>query len=125
MTKKPIKQRKSGEADYKSILGDVAGVIEAARRSAARSVNSIITAAYWLIGRRIVEHEQGGGARAPYGEELIEQLAKDLSARFGRGFGKSNLFDMRAFYLSYANILQTAPGRSALASADEKCSPRA
>lgn len=120
MTKRPMKQRKSVEADYKSILGDVAGLIEAARRSAARSVNSIITAAYWLIGRRIVEHEQGGGARAAYGEELIEQLAKDLSARFGRGFGKSNLFDMRAFYLAYANILQTAPGRSALASADEK-----
>jgi predicted nuclease of restriction endonuclease-like (RecB) superfamily len=120
MTKRPTKQRTSGEADYKSILGDVTGVIEKARRSAARSVNSIITAAYWLIGRRIVEHEQGGGARAAYGEELIEQLAKDLSARFGRGFGKSNLFDMRAFYLSYANILQTASGRSALASADEK-----
>ena len=64
MTKRPTKQRTNGEVDYKSILGDVAGVIEAARRSAARSVNSIITAAYWLIGRRIVEHEQGGGARA-------------------------------------------------------------
>jgi len=50
MTKRPTKQRTSGEADYKSILGDVAGVIEAARRSATRSVNSIITAAYWLIG---------------------------------------------------------------------------
>jgi predicted nuclease of restriction endonuclease-like (RecB) superfamily len=112
--------RTSGDAGYKSILGDVACVIEAARWPAARSVNSILTAAYWLIGRRIVEYEQGGDARAAYGEELIEQLAKDLSAKFGRGFGKSNLFDMRAFYPTYANILQTASGRSALAPADEK-----
>ena len=52
----------------------------------ARSVNSILTATYWEIGCRIVEYEQGGKARAEYGEALVETLASDLRASYGRGF---------------------------------------
>jgi len=52
------------DVHYDSILGDISRVIEIARRSEARSANSIMTAAYWLIGRRIVEYEQGGKVRA-------------------------------------------------------------
>ncbi len=53
-----------------------------ARRNAARNVNSIMTATYWKIGRRIVEHEQGGVQRAKYGTELMERLSADLIRRF-------------------------------------------
>ena len=81
MTKKPTKLLGGLEAHYDSILGDISGVIDAARRSAGRSVNCIMTAAYWLIGRRIVEYEQKGERRAAYGEELLEQLAIDLGKR--------------------------------------------
>ena len=97
---------------YDAILDDVAGVVEASRRLAARSVNALMTATYWAIGRRIVEHEQQGQARAEYGEALVTRLSADLASRFGRGFGKSNLFQMRAFYLGYAQILQTPSGTS-------------
>jgi len=83
------------------VLSDVAGLIAAARQAAARSVNHIMTAAYWLIGRRIVEFEQGGKTRARYGEELLCRLAGDLTVRFGRGFSRRNLQDMRLFYLAY------------------------
>jgi hypothetical protein len=99
MTEKAIKQRKSGEAYYESIFGDVARIVETARRSAARSVNYIMTAAYWLVGRRIVEFEQAGSARADYGTELLKRLAADLTNRFGRGFGPVNLSQMKKFYL--------------------------
>lgn len=51
-----------------------------------------------------------GRKRAGYGDELIEWLARDLTARFGRGFGQSNLWQIRAFYLAYPNILQATPG---------------
>jgi len=54
MIKKPIRHDSSAQDAYGLILGDVAQVIETARRSATRSVNCIMTAAYWLIGRRIV-----------------------------------------------------------------------
>lgn len=114
MSKKPIKQRKSGEANYESILGDVARIVEAARRSAARSVNCIMTAAYWLIGRRIVEFEQAGSARADYGTELIKRLAGDLTDRFGRGFGPVDLSQMKKFYLLWPTekIFQTLSEKS-------------
>ena len=59
-----------------------------------------LTATYWEIGRRIVEFEQGGMKRAGYGEELLKQLATDLTASFGRGFSKPNLERMRRFYLA-------------------------
>jgi hypothetical protein len=78
--------------------------MEAARRATARSVNAIMTATYWEIGRRIVELEQRGESLAEYGKQIIERLARDLSDRFGRGFQKSNLFQMRAFYLTYPHL---------------------
>lgn len=73
-----------------------------------------MTAAYWEIGRRIVIREQSGEQRAEYGEQLIEQLAKDLTLQFGRGFGKANLWQMRAFYRCWPEerILQTPSGES-------------
>jgi len=60
-----------------------------------------MTATYWEIGRRIVEHEQGGKERAEYGVELLERLGSDLTARFGRGFSYPNLYKFRQFYLAF------------------------
>lgn len=109
MTKKPKKPDSSMDVHYETILGDISNVIDVARRSAARSVNCIVTAAYWLVGRPIVEFEQKGEARAGYGKRLLERLAKDLSTRFGRGFSYPNLNKFRQFYLAYPqeNILST------------------
>ena len=69
-----------------------------------------MTATYWEIGRRIVTLEQGGERRAEYGEQLIEQLAGDLTRQVGRGFGRANLRQMRAFYCAWPDpqIRQTA-----------------
>jgi hypothetical protein len=92
---------------YDGLLQGVVHLLEEARRGAARSVNAILTATYWEIGRRIVEHEQQGKRRAVYGEALIERLAHDLTGRFGRGFSRRNLFQMREFYATWP-IVQTA-----------------
>lgn len=80
---------------------DVVDVIADARRAAARVVNATMTTTYWFIGRRIIEKEQRGSARADYGEQLVKRLALDLSKQFGRGFSKRNLWQMRAFYLAW------------------------
>ncbi len=114
MTKKLEVRTGELDAQYESIFGDVAEIIEAARRSAARSVNSIMTAAYWLIGRRVVEFEQSGKKRAEYGTALIKRLSKDLTARFGRGFGPVNLSQMKKFYLLWppGHIFQTTSEES-------------
>jgi predicted nuclease of restriction endonuclease-like (RecB) superfamily len=107
-------------AGYDLLLSDVVRVIEEARHAAARSVNAVMTATYWLIGRRIVEQEQAGEARAGYGEMIIDRLAADLASRFGRGFGRRNVFQMRAFYIAYRAILQTPSAQSASGAGPEK-----
>lgn len=99
-------------AEYVGLIGDIAELLDAARHSAARSVNALMTATYWEIGRRIVEFEQGGKSKAQYGGEVIDQLASDLTLRFGRGFGRRNLFQIRAFYLAYPSIVQTPSAQS-------------
>ncbi|WP_197388840.1 PDDEXK nuclease domain-containing protein [Ralstonia pseudosolanacearum] len=87
-------------ADYSSIQADIVTLLETARRAAARSINALMTATYWEIGRRIVEFEQGGKGRAEYGQALLKRLSADLMARFGRGFSERNLEQMRLFYLA-------------------------
>jgi hypothetical protein len=91
---------------YDAVLQDVVGLLEVARRTSARAVNTVMTTTYWLVGRRIVEHEQGGESRAGYAQMLIESLASDLTSRFGRGFSRRNLEQMRLFYLHWP-IAQT------------------
>lgn len=100
-------------SDYHGLLADVSGLLEQARRGSSRAVNAIMTATYWEIGRLIVEREQQGSARASYGEELVARLAKDLTARFGRGFSRTNVFQMRQFFLTYQDKIQTSSELSA------------
>lgn len=107
---------------YDAVLADLVALIDAGRRASIRTTNAIMTATYWGVGRRIVEEEQHGQARAEYGEELIPKLSADLQARFGRGYGRANLFQMKAFYLAHREILQTASGQSAYGANLEKVS---
>jgi hypothetical protein len=57
----------------------------------------VLTSTYWLVGQRIVEHEQSGSERAGYGEALLKRLAQDLTIRLGRGFSERNIRQMRQF----------------------------
>ncbi len=101
-------------ADYFGLLGGVSELLEAARRASARTVNALMTATYWEVGRRIVEFEQEGEKRAGYGEELLDRLSVDLESRFGRGFSRRNLQSMRQLYQSVpaSQIWQTLSAKS-------------
>ena len=61
---------------------------------------------YWNVGRMIVEEEQGGDITPEYGRKLYLELAKRLTKKMGKGFSRSNLFNMRNFYITYP-IVQT------------------
>ena len=98
---------------YGTVLASISELLARARHSTAQAINSILTATYWEIGRRVVEFEQRGQARAAYGEQLWKRLADDLTARHGRGFSKSNIALMRAFYLQW-EIFQTPSGKFAV-----------
>jgi len=96
---------------YGGVLSSMVDLLEETRRTSARVVNSLMTATYWEMGRRIVEWEQEGQGRADYGKELLKRLANDLTKRFGRGFSISNLEYMRRFYSCW-QIPQTVSGES-------------
>ena len=103
-------------AGYAEIHSGIVELLSSARVTAARSVNALMTASYWEIGRRIVEAEQKGKRRAGYGEQLIERLSLDLTRHFGRGFSSQNLWQMRQFFLAWGldETLQTVSGDSAI-----------
>ena len=69
---------------------DVRSILADARRAAYTAVNPAMVAAYWQIGRRIVEDEQGGSAKSNYGDGLLKELSRALTAEFGKGFSLAN-----------------------------------
>ena len=97
-------------AQYLDLVNQIGGLLRQGREQAARSVNLILVQTYWLIGRHIVEFEQGGKEKADYGSQLLDQLSKDLSRRYGKGLSRSNVFQIRQFYLRLSKI-QTLSGQ--------------
>ncbi len=96
---------------YNNLLDRIAEILNQARTKAVREINKAQVLAYWEIGREIVEFEQKGKIRAEYGQELLKKLSADMTAKFGRGFSRSNLQNMRLFYLAYPKC-QTLSGKS-------------
>lgn len=88
-----------------ALFSDVRELILAARKTVARSVDTIQVVTCFEIGRRIVEHEQQGSERAEYGKETLKELSEKLSDEFGKGFSRSNLEYMRKFFLMYAQSI--------------------
>jgi len=92
------------------LVEQIKTLMEAARSTVAKEVNSTMLTAYWEIGRIIVEREQEGEIKAQYGKRLLLELSKRLTVELGRGFSKSNLYNMREFYLGYPKF-QTSSGK--------------
>ena len=92
------------------LVGEIRNILDTARRNVAREVNNELIRSYWKIGEIIVRYEQNDSIRAEYGEQTLKQLSKELTAEFGKGFSRSNLQNMRAFYLNYEKC-QTLSGK--------------
>jgi predicted nuclease of restriction endonuclease-like (RecB) superfamily len=85
-------------------FADVAEILRAGRATAYRAVHSAMVETYWRLGKRIVEEEQQGKARAGYGEALIVNLSRYLGENFGKGFSVANLWNFRQFYLAFPDF---------------------
>lgn len=83
------------------LLNRIGEILTEARRYTAKTVNTILVKTYWHVGREIVEHELGGKTRAEYGKKMLQDLSKELTVRFGKGFSYPNLKRMKQFYNSY------------------------
>ncbi|MCX6867129.1 MAG: DUF1016 N-terminal domain-containing protein [Verrucomicrobia bacterium] len=81
----------------------MASILEQARGNVVRAVNTNMVLAYWLIGREIVQEIQGGGGRAAYGRQVLDDLSRKLTKRYGAGFSETSLKYFRTFYLVYAD----------------------
>ena len=96
------------------LLEDVRSILHDARGKAYSAANAAMVDAYWRIGQRIVEAEQGGAARAEYGSQLIRNLARALGEEFGRGMSVANLKNFRQFYLIFPDAGKSYALRSEL-----------
>ena len=95
---------------YSELITKIGSLLQQGRQQAAQSVNTILVQTYWFIGQHIVEFEQDGNEKAEYGSQLFERLSKDLTLAYGKGFSRSNLFQIRQFYIKFQNI-QTLSGQ--------------
>lgn len=93
-----------------SMILEIRELLENARKNVAQQVNTQLLTTYWNIGRIIVEYEQQNQIRADYGKQTLRELSKELTREFGKGFSRSNLQNMRAFYLAYEKC-QTVSGK--------------
>ena len=124
-----VKKRDAVSPAVTGLYREIRAVLEQARTSAYRAVNTAMVQSYWQIGRLIVEHEQGGRKRAAYGKQVLEELSRRLTAEFGRGFTPSNLGYMRQFYVAFPihHALRgelAAPGKRHAVRAKSAITPR-
>ncbi len=97
------------DKQYTDLLAQVGNLLQHARTQVAQQVNTVLVNTYWQIGQYIVEYEQNGQEKSVYGSKLIDKLSADLTAQFGKGFGRSNLRYMRKFYLAFPNSRDGVP----------------
>lgn len=84
--------------------------MEESRKQVAQTVNLTLLHTYHEISRTIVEDEHGNLERAKYGRGRLLELSIALTKEFGRRFSRSNLQNMRNFYLTYPKR-QTLSGK--------------
>ena len=82
----------------KPYITEIKQILREAKAKAYNAVNYAMIEAYWLTGKRIVEEIQNGEQRANYGEQVIKNISKALTAEFGPGFSERTIRQFRQFY---------------------------
>jgi hypothetical protein len=102
--KKTILQNPTTQSSVEAMYQRITGILADARNQVRHAVDAVMVRTYCDIGRIIVEEEQKGKRRAEYGSYLLSELSQRLTGDFGKGFDKTNISKMRAFYLAYPII---------------------
>ena len=87
--------------EYNDLVVKISETYQRGQLRAIRAVNGNMLESFWTIGQYIIEFEQGGLTKAPYGKGLLPKLSKDLMLLHGKGFSLSNVSRMRQFYVVY------------------------
>lgn len=84
---------------------EIKSILANARQKAYTSINTAMIEAYWLIGKRIVDEEQGGKDRAEFGKEIIKNISLEHTQEFGKGFSERTIREIMQFYLAFPVFL--------------------
>ena len=101
-------QSLSENKEYKELLNKIGLTFIKARKNAIKAINTELTLSNWNTGKYIIKYEQKGKIKAEYGKELLNQLSKDLTKQYGKGFSRSGLVYMRLFYIQYPKGVTTS-----------------
>ncbi|ESL02565.1 hypothetical protein GCWU000282_02701 [Catonella morbi ATCC 51271] len=93
---------RGGEGIKNDFYNEIKSILVNARNKVYNTANFAMVQAYWNIGKKIIE-EQGGKDTAEYGQGLLEELSKQMTKDFGKGFTVANLKNMRQFYIIFPN----------------------
>ena len=94
------------------LVWDASSIIECAQKLAFRSVNVVLVLRNWLLGKRIYEEELKGADRAEYGMEIVNNLSKTLSVKYGKGFNKRTVYKFQQFYKYFPEIVRSVTAQS-------------
>ncbi len=86
---------------YNLLITTIEKTFGKAREKVWQIINSELLITYWQIGKHIVEFEQHGNMKAEYGKLLLDKLSTDLSAKFGKGFSRTNVVYIRLLYITF------------------------
>jgi predicted nuclease of restriction endonuclease-like (RecB) superfamily len=90
---------------FDNLYHDVCSIIEDAREQAYRAVNVSLTLRNWMLGERIAREKLDGEERAEYGKQVITNLAKELTSKYGKGFERVSLYNYLKFYRCFPEIV--------------------
>ncbi|MBR2251043.1 MAG: DUF1016 family protein [Neisseriaceae bacterium] len=94
----------SNSNTYNSLITTIGEVLAQGKAYVLQTVNQGIVQTYWAIGKHIVEFEQAGNEKAEYGSDMLNRLSNDLTARYGKGFSRANVFYIRKLYMTYPKV---------------------
>lgn len=94
----------------RTLINSIKEIIIKSRSNIIQKVNNALIATYWQVGKEIVHNENKNKIDNSSSRQIILKLSKQLTNELGKGFSRSNLFNMRKFYIEYPNV-QTLSGQ--------------
>lgn len=92
------------------LIKNIKSIVLQSRKKVVYNVNHELILAYWSIGKEISNNEKQNHVDKQSSRQIILELSKQLTNELGKGFSRSNLFNMRKFYQIYADV-QTLSGQ--------------
>ena len=87
-------------AESADLYSKISNLITAKKYTVSRAVNSAIVFLYWEIGETICK-DILQNHKAEYGKNIINEVAKQLSQDYGKGFDRTAIFRMVQFYQEF------------------------